>query len=54
MKEVLALLKMFGERYVFCSQEQSIFDSTYLNEERTEAFMAILSVLRERVDNDEQ
>ena len=45
MKEIYSLVKLFGERYIFCDDEQAALDLDN-REELVSAFTAILHFMR--------
>ena len=45
MKEIYSLIKLFGERYIFCDDEQAALDLDN-REELVSAFAAILYFMR--------
>lgn len=42
----IPLLNLFGERYIFCDQEQAKLDLEHYRDEMSEAFVAILQAIR--------
>ena len=53
MNDVYSLVKLFGERYIFCDQEQAESDVEPNNrEEMIDAFAAILDVIRTKVNHE--
>lgn len=42
MENINALLKMFGERYIFCDNEQAVYDAQMNRDDMIEAYAAIL------------
>lgn len=45
MKDIYSLIKLFGERYIFCDNEQALFDVAN-REELVSAFAAIMHFMR--------
>lgn len=45
MDQIYSLVKLFGERYIFCDDEQVLFDVAH-REELVAAFAAIMDYIR--------
>lgn len=45
MEQIYSLVKLFGERYIFCDDEQALFDCQN-REELVSAFTAIMENIR--------
>jgi len=45
MDKIYALLKLFGERYVFCDDDQAFLDAKENREEMAATYAAILEYL---------
>lgn len=42
----IPLLEMFGDRYIFCDNEQAQLDATYSRDAITDSFAAIIDSIR--------
>ena len=45
MEQIYSLLKLFGERYINCSDDQAMLDAAHNRESLVSAFNAILNVI---------
>lgn len=45
MEQVYSMIKLFGERYVFCDQEQALFDATENRDDLVNSFAAIMDYI---------
>lgn len=53
MNEILALTRMFGERYIHCDDKQAIFDAKNNREEIVTCFVAIMDYIRMKAEEEE-
>lgn len=45
MEQVYSMIKLFGERYVFCDNEQALFDATENRDDLVNSFSAIMDYI---------
>lgn len=50
MENINALLKLFGERYIFCDNEQAVYDAQMNRDDMVAAFVAIMDVVRKECE----
>lgn len=52
MNEVYAMLRLFGERYIFCDQEQALDDTKENRDNLVTSFSAIMEYVNLKTFND--
>ena len=50
MEDIQALLKLFGERYIFCDDPQAIFDAQHHREDLVQCFVSILHYAQDKAE----
>ena len=53
MEQIYSLLKLFGERYINCSDDQAMLDAAHNRESLVSAFNAILNFIEMKGADDE-
>lgn len=51
MEQVYSMIKLFGERYIFCDQEQALFDATENRDDLVNSFAAIMDYINMKVSD---
>ena len=54
MDQVYSLIKLFGERYIFCDDEQAILDCRLNREDVVSAYSAIMEFVAAKAEADMQ
>lgn len=54
MNEILALARLFGERYIHCGDEQAIFDTKNNRDEMVTCFVALTDYIRMKAKEAEE
>ena len=54
MASIYAMLQLFGERYIHCSDEQAVFDAQYNRESMVESYAAIMDYVRMKENEADQ
>lgn len=49
MDQIYSLIKLFGERYIFCDNEQALLDAAN-REELVSAYAAIMDYVKKKCD----